>query len=469
MLEPMTARLEQRRTILVVDDEAPHRASLEKIFQRAGFDVFAAADGQQALEILRHEPIDVILSDLVMPKKDGRALLQDVQQDFKTTPFILMTAYGTIDHAVEAMRLGAHDFLTKPVRRGEVLHTVEKALEHKSLREENERLQQALNDLRLHVGTEASLNADMRAIEHALSNAAPTIAPLLFTGESGTGKEVHARKAHMLSDRKTQPFIALNCAALPENLLEAELFGVEKGAYTGADKTRLGRFERAQGGTLFLDEIGDMPLSMQAKMLRVLQDGQFERVGGQQPLQADVRLMCATNKDLDALIKAGLFREDLFYRINMFHFHLPPLDERKEDIPNIVQQLSQAYQKKYGREFELDSGAMRYLMHMKYPGNIRELQNILERAAILSQDGLISQSMLSGQQDDAVGPPITGQSIQIPIGLTMSDIEHIIIEKTLDAYDGDKNKVAQVLGIGLRTLYRKLNEQKSDGTLFKDV
>ena len=353
--------------ILVVDDEPAHRDSLRRIFERAGHEVVVAADGDEAIALLQREAVHVVLTDLVMPKRDGTAVLKAAKAAQPEADVILMTAYGTVENAVQAMRDGAYDFLTKPTRRGEVLACLERVLERQRLIGENRALKAELEDARADrrglqrlIGTSDAI----RQLKATIQQVAPTSAALLLTGESGTGKELVARAIHEGSARAGKPFVAVNCASLPESILAAELFGAEKGAFTGATERRLGRFERADGGTLLLDEVGDIPLLMQVQLLRVLQEGEIERLGGQDHVPVDVRIIAATHVDLRERVRQGLFREDLYYRLDVITLQLPPLRERDGDIPVLAMHFLQAHAARHGKSVRhIEPRAMACLLY----------------------------------------------------------------------------------------------------------
>jgi two-component system response regulator HydG len=441
-------------TILIVDDEDPLRASLVKTLRKEGYEVLEAPDGETALELIRREPVSVVLTDLKMPGMDGVQLLKAIKAISPEVEVILMTAYGTIETAVEAMREGAYDYIEKPLRRAEVLKTVANAMERQVLLMENRYLHQQLQDAR-GVKRIIGQSEPMRRVMEIVQQVAPSSATVLIEGESGTGKEVIANAIHYSSPRRDKPFIKVSCAALPETLLESELFGYERGAFTGAEKRKPGRFELADGGTLFLDEIGLMPLHLQVKLLRVLQEHEFERLGGTQTIKVDVRLIAATNVDLAEAVRNGLFREDLFYRLNVINIKLPPLRERKEDIPLLVDHFIRLYSEKNSKPLRgISKHAMAALIRYNWPGNVRELENVIERAVVLSKDEVIDEGDLPRHIVEQEEEPRT---ITIPIGTTMDEVERIVIEETLKHTKGNKMLAAKLLGISYRTIYRKLN------------
>jgi two-component system response regulator HydG len=440
-------------TLLVVDDERSNLESLEKIFAREGMRVLVAPDAKQALELVRQHRVHVVLTDLMMPGTTGLELLRALKQVAPEVEVVLMTAYGTVEAAVSAMREGAYDFVEKPLKRVSIVKSVRKAAERQRLVAENRSLK---NELRLltHRDMVGSSPAWRRALEVA-TQAAPSVATVLVLGESGTGKELLARYIHERSARAKGPFVAVNCAAIPETILESELFGHEKGAFTGAVSRKEGRFQKAAGGTLFLDEIGELSPTVQVKLLRVLQEGEFEPLGGSTQ-RADVRIVAATNRDLRAEVDAGRFREDLFYRLNVIAVTAPPLRARREDIPLLVDHFLGLYAKKNGRpRMTPTRGAMEKLLDYAWPGNVRELENVIERAVVLARDGTLGEEDLP--DSIAKAKPEAG-ALVFEIGTPLDAIELRVIRETLRHVKGDKSLAAQLLGISTRTIYRKLGE-----------
>jgi two-component system response regulator HydG len=440
-------------TLLIVDDDPANLASLERIFEREGIDVLTAADGKAALECLRKESIGVCLTDLMMPGMSGLDLLRASKTVSPGTETIVMTAFGTVETAVEAMKEGAWDFVTKPFKRIQVVRAVRRALDQQKLVLENQALRAQLaghKQARQIIG--ASLV--MRQTMEMVSQVAPSSATVLVLGESGTGKELLARAIHERSERSAASLVALNCAALPESVLEAELFGHEKGAFTGATSRRAGRFEAADGGTLFLDEIGETSPQLQVKLLRVLQEGEFERVGGNQTQQVDVRIVAATNKNLLEEVKEGRFREDLFYRLNVISITLPPLRERTEDIPLLAHHFTELYADKNRKQVNaITREALDALMVWRWPGNVRELENAIERAVVLCRSDTIGVDELPPAIRTGSGGT---RAITVPIGTPLEEIERRVIRETLAVTGGDKRLAAQLLGIATRTIYRKI-------------
>ena len=444
------------QTLLVVDDDRSNLDSLKQIFEREKLEVLTAADGREALDTLRRRRIAVMLTDLMMPGMTGIELMRAAKTVSPETEVVLMTAFGTVETAVEAMKEGAWDFVTKPFKRIQIVKAVKRALDQQSLVMENAALKAELEASR----RDRSIIGNSLVMRQALDmvrQVAPSHATVLLLGESGTGKELFARAIHTWSTRASKPFIALNCAALPESLLEAELFGHERGAFTGATARRQGRFELADGGTLFLDELGEMSPQVQVKLLRVLQEGEFERVGGTQTIKVDTRIVAATNKDLKAEVEAGRFREDLFYRLNVITLQLPPLRDRKDDVPLLAQHFLDIYSAKAAQVGKRVAGisrdAVQALQAWRWPGNVRELENVIERAVVLCRGDTITVEDLPPEQREVEPDP---RQIVIPIGTPLEEVERLLIQETLTAVKGDKRLAAQLLGIATRTIYRKI-------------
>ncbi len=437
--------------VLVADDEEGVRSFLVEALERGGHEVVPAADGDEALATLQREAFDLLLTDLKMPGLDGMALLARVRSEQPDLEVVVLTAHGTVDVAVEAMRAGAFDFLQKPIGSpAELRLVVERALEHRRLRTAVETAERTSTVL----PTLGHGDPAMEPVEHALRKVARTDATVLLMGESGTGKEVAARAVHAWSDRAAGPFMAINCAALTKTLLESELFGHEKGAFTGAHARHRGRIELAVGGTFFLDEVGELQPELQAKLLRVLEQRQFERVGGTQTIRADVRWVAATNRDLSEMIAAGEFREDLYHRLAVFPVRLPPLRERPADIVPLALELLHAIASDIARgPLTLGDGVAEALRGAPWSGNVRELRNALERAAILADGDTIERDHLFVQ---ALGH---ASGAGVPAGAqTLEEVERAAIEAALAAVGGNRRQAAERLGIGLRTLYDKLKK-----------
>jgi len=441
-------------TVLVVDDEPSNVASLEKIFGREGMRVLTADGAKTALEVARKHRVQVVLTDLMMPGVNGVELLKALKEITPDTEVVLMTAYGTVETAVQAMREGAYDFVEKPLKRMNIVKSVKKSAERHSLVAENRSLREELKLLttREIVGQSAAL----RRVLDVATQAAPSSATVLVLGESGTGKELIARYIHGKSGRAAGPFVAVNCAAIPESILEAELFGHERGAFTGAVSKREGRFARARGGTLFLDEIGELTPAVQVKLLRVLQEGEYEPVGGN-PVKADVRIVAATNRDLASEVEAGRFREDLYYRLNVIAVTAPPLRNRAEDVPLLVDHFLGVYCKKNGRpRLIVPPEVIRKLTDYSWPGNVRELENVIERATVLCRSDTLRLDDLPDAVAQASAP--APSALTFAIGTPLEEVEHRLIRETLAYTSGDKSLAAQLLGISTRTIYRKLGE-----------
>jgi two-component system response regulator HydG len=450
------------KLVLVVDDEPGILDSLSRIFRREGLEVMTASDAAAGLEMLRKQRVSVLLTDLMMPRTTGMDLLKAAKTVAPETEVVLMTAYGTVETAVAAMKEGAYDFVTKPLKRAHVVRIVRNALEKQSLVIENRALRAQLAERRRRaiIGTSLSWRRTMDiAVQAAASEAT-----VLLLGESGTGKELLARTIHENSPRASRPFVPINCAAIPESILEAELFGYEKGAFTGATSRREGRFEAANGGTLLLDEIGDMSRHVQVKLLRVLQEGEIERLGGAgRAIPIDIRLIASTNVDLGRAVREGRFREDLYYRLNVVPVHVPPLRDRREDIPLLVQHFIQLYAEKNGKPITgCSRRAIELLCDYPWPGNVRELENAIERAVVLSRESSIGEDDLPRDLRAAVtvggglGAVGAAPSLSFPIGTPLAEIEMRVIHETLRQTKGDKRLAAKLLGIATRTIYRRL-------------
>jgi DNA-binding NtrC family response regulator len=442
--------------ICVIDDKAPMRDSVTAALERAGHTVVSFADPVQALSAIRRSSFELVLTDLKMPNMDGLSLIRALRESRCDVPIIVMTAFGTVATAVEAMRVGAFDFVQKPFEADSLTLQIDRALEHQKLCIENEALRTSLGDV--HRGRE--MIGDSEAMQTVRSKIAQYVAgdaTVLITGESGTGKELAAAAIHAASPRGKGHMLCLNCAALSGNLLESELFGHERGAFTGADRMRKGRFELADGGTLLLDEISEMALPLQAKLLRVLQEGEFERVGSSATIRADVRVIATTNRMLEDWIQRKRFREDLFYRLNVLPLQLPALRDRSADIPILVghflEKMAIAAAK---TPLEVDSDAMDRLCEYRWPGNIRELENVCQRASVTVTDGVIRAADV-GQWLGRSGERGSGFE-QLRPGRMLQDMERQLIERTLKQFNGHRAKSAKALGMGIRTLGLKLKQ-----------
>ena len=452
----MPAPTADASTVLVVDDEPANVTSLEKIFRREGMRVLTASNARSALDVVRSHRVEVVLTDLMMPGVSGIELLRAIKKLSVDTEVVMMTAYGTVETAVQAMREGAYDFVEKPLKRMTIVRTVRKAAERGSLVAENRSLRREIANLtkREMVGSSAA----WRRVLDLVAQAAPSNATVLVLGESGTGKELIAREIHEQSARANAAFVAVNCSAIPETILEAELFGHERGAFTGALSRREGRFARAADGTLFLDEIGEVSPAVQVKLLRVLQEGEYEPVGGD-TVRVDVRILAATNKDLHAEVAAGRFREDLYYRLNVIAITAPPLRTRREDIPLLVDHFLGEYCAKNQRARLTAPGeVLQLLTDYSWPGNVRELENVIERAVVLCRgEQLTAADLPDTLRSAATEAP---SALSISVGTPLDEVERRLIRETLRHARGDKSLAAQLLGISTRTVYRKLSEME---------
>jgi DNA-binding NtrC family response regulator len=434
--------------ILVVDDEAILRDAIAEALRRAGHEVDAFDSGRPAMDRFARESYRLVITDLKMPGMDGMAVLEEARRLAEDVPVIVVTAHGTVETAVAAMKKGAYDFIIKPFKLEELEVLVQRALEHGQLAAENEVLRARVGEPD---GPDAVWSPATRAVYETLERAAASDATVLVAGESGTGKEVAARTLHRLSRRRAEPFLCVNCAALSAGLLESELFGHEKGAFTGADRMRKGRFELAHGGTLLLDEVSEIDPGLQAKLLRVLQERSFERVGSSQARRADVRVVATTNRDLPAEVARGRFREDLYYRLNVLPVRMPPLRERREEIPLLAEHFLRRHRKRISR------GAMKRLCEYGWPGNVRELANVIERAAVLSPGEEISSETIAPWLEGGARAPLS------LVGVPLEAIERRAIEENLKACGGNREKTAQILGISSRTLRDKLKIWEAKG------
>ncbi len=449
------------QTVLIVDDQESIRLALSRLLSQEGYEVLLAENGESALGILRENKVNVVLSDMKMDKMDGLSLLKTSKLIKPDVEVILITAHGTIEKAVEAMKVGAYDFITKPFKKMVIANMIRKAMEKQALVVENKFLQEKL------ANSEHDKHADfigqsdvIRDVIKLAEQVAPSQASVLIQGESGTGKEAVASLIHSVGSRKDKPFVKVSCAALPETLLESELFGYEKGAFTGAVNQKEGRFELAHDGTLFLDEIGEIAPSIQVKLLRVLQEGEFERLGGMRVLKSNVRIISATNVNLSDAIKQKTFREDLYYRLNVITISIPPLRERREDIPLIINHYLQVYQEKNNKPIGgISEEALDIMADYQWPGNVRELKNVVERAVVLTQDRIITQKDLP---ENITGTRNEKRKFSIPFGMPLREIETKIIIETLKRSSGDKEVASKLLGITPRTIYRKMNSLEEE-------
>jgi len=436
--------------VLVVDDTQLMRESLETALSRAGHKVSSFDSGGPALAELELRDFDVVLTDLKLPGMDGIELLEKVRQNCPDTEVVMVTAYGTVETAVKAMKLGAFDYIMKPFRAEEIEVVVSRALRHRELVMENVALKSQVADKKAELVGESRA---MRSLREEIGKVAGASSTVLIRGETGTGKELVARALHAASPRAKRAFLCVNCAALSAGLLESELFGHEKGAFTGADKARKGRFELADGGTILLDEVSEIPPGLQAKLLRVLQEKAFERVGSSLSRKVDVRVLATTNRDLEGAVQSGSFRKDLFYRLNVVPIYVPALRDRLEDIPMTVEHFLRLYGAEQGRCVRrMSPDAMDLLMEYDWPGNIRELENIVERACVLGQSHTILPRQISGW----LKPGLNGDSLNVHLGLTLEEVNRRYTKATLESLGGHRAKTATALGIGLRTLGMKI-------------
>jgi DNA-binding NtrC family response regulator len=451
---------------LVVDDEPSTRELFAELLERWGYHVDQTDDGHRALKLAAELHPDVIISDLVMPKLDGLALTRALREESPDTPVIIITGKGTIDAAVEAVREGVFDFVEKPLDPARLKVILQRALEKKRTEHEMHVLRRRLGQVdSAGVGIVGASPA-MRKVMDLVEKVAPSKASVVITGQSGTGKEMVARAIHQLSPRKDKPFIAINCSAIPAGLMESEMFGHERGAFTGADQRRLGSWELADGGTLFLDEVGEIPIELQAKFLRVLEEERLRRLGGKSEIAVDVRVISATNRDLKEEIKAGRFREDLYFRLNVFHIPLAPLKERREDIGLLVQHFMDRFSREGGKRTQgISPQALKLLQDYAWPGNIRELRNTLERGVILCGAGVIDVEHLPAEFATGGGE---SAYLKLPFGLPLREVEKEYILNSLSRLQNNKARTAQALGISEKTLYNKLYRYSGKGPRGKD-
>lgn len=445
------------RTILIVDDELNIRQGLCAAVEAEGYEGITASDGAEALGILSKTPVDLVITDLRMPGVDGNELLKKIYSSYPTIPVIVLTGHGTIEEAVNAMQNGAVDFLTKPVDLNHLFMIIKRSLSAKDMASRNIELEKELENLKKKnsftkiIGNSPSVSKLLDTVQRVAS----TKASVLITGESGVGKELVADSIVNFSTRKDKPFIKVHCAAFNENLLESELFGHVKGAFTGAVADKRGRFEMADGGTLFLDEIGEISQSAQIKLLRVLQEREFERVGSEKTIKTDVRIIAATNRNLEEEIKAGRFREDLYYRLNVVRIEVPPLRTRKEDLFLLCKDFLNTFNQENGKNVEgFSTEAKTAILSYEWPGNIRELRNCVESAVVMCRSNVIGIEDLPPQ----VSKCRAINEITIPIGSTMEEIKKTVIEQTISYCNGNKTKAAQMLNIGRKTIFRQIND-----------
>ena len=444
-----------KKSILIVEDDRTVGESLRLLLKKKGYGILLASSGKEALQFLRQKAIDLVITDLVMPKMDGVELLEAVKGLKAETEVIVISAQGTIEKAVQAMKLGAFDFIEKPINPRVISLVVERALEKQTLVLQNRDLLARLEE-RFQFKNMVGKSKEMVRVFELIRHIAPYDSSVLIMGESGTGKELIANAIHYNSPRATLPFIKVSCASLSEGIIESELFGHEKGAFTGAFTSRKGRFELAHKGTLFLDEVEDIPPSTQIKLLRVLQEGEFERVGGSKTLKVNIRVIAASNRDLQEAVKQGTFREDLYYRLNVVTIRLPPLRERRDDIPFLVNFFIEKYNKRYQMKVRgISQRAMSLLMEYDWSGNVRELENTIESILVVNSPDVIDLVHLPQEiRDFRVGPEV----ISVKIGTPLEEVEREMLIQALKATKGNKRRAAQLLGINVRTIHRKMEE-----------
>jgi two-component system response regulator HydG len=454
----MNGQVERRAKLLVVDDDSSHRTMLAAVLGEEGYETTVAAGGEEALEILAEETFDLVLLDLRMDGTGGMEVLGEISDRLPGLPAVMMTAYASVETAVEALKKGARDYLTKPLDTEELKLTVARVLEHSRLKTENRELRARLKE-EYSFGRLVGTDGAMAEVVETLRRVAPTEATLLILGESGTGKELAANAVHENSPRSGAPFVAVNCAAIPETLLESELFGYEKGAFTGAVGRKEGKIASAHGGTLFLDEVAEMPPSLQAKMLRFLQEREIQPLGSSTTRVVDVRIIAATNRDLEEEVRQGTFREDLYYRLNVVPARIPPLRERREDIPLLAQTFFEEYREKHRQEVKnISPEAVALLREQPWPGNVRELENSIERAVVLCRGDMLGvEDLFPGQSPSAGGgaPADPYRS-----GLTLKEAESELIMLALERTGGNKTQAARDLGVSRQTLINRLKESQ---------
>jgi two-component system response regulator HydG len=448
-------RLMDKKLILIAEDDPTVGESLRLLLKKRGHEILLAANGKEALQLFRHKGVDLVITDVVMPKMNGIELLEAVKGLRPETEVIVISAQGTIEKAVQAMKLGAFDFIEKPINPRVISLLVERALEKQTLILQNRDLRSRLED-KFHFKNIVGRSEKMVKVFELIHHIAPYSSSVLIVGESGTGKELIANAIHYNSPRASMPFVKVSCASLSEGIIESELFGHEKGAFTGAITSRKGRFESAHQGTLFLDEVEDIPPATQIKLLRVLQEGEFERVGGNRTIKVDIRIIAASNRDLQEGVKAGVFREDLYYRLNVVNIKLPALRDRKDDIPFLVNFFIRKYNEKYRMKAEgVSQRAMNLLVDYEWAGNVRELENTIESVMVISSPKVVDLQHLPPEIRDRKGRP---DVIPIEIGTPLEEVEREMLIQTLRATKGNKRKAAKLLGINVRTIHRKVEE-----------
>ena len=451
--------MSKKKQVLVIDDEDAMRHVLTSMLSKEGYLVKTCANGDEGMSALDEDVFDLVLCDVRMPGMDGLSFFKEIKKKGHHLPVIIMSAYGTIDTAVEAIKEGAYDYISKPFRQDEIILTLRKAEEREKLTRENIRLKEVV-EKNYSFSSIIGKGPKMQEVFNAIKKVADVKSTVLLTGESGTGKELVARAIHYNSNRKDEPFIAVNCGAIPENLIESELFGHVKGAFTDAVKTRKGLFEEADGGTLFLDEIGELPLALQVKLLRVLQEGEIARVGSATIIKVDVRIITATTRDLAEEVKEGRFRDDLFYRLNVFSLKLPPLRERTEDIPMLVDHFIGKYREKLDINIKgVDRDALELAINFSWPGNVRELENAIERAIVMSEGDKIALNDLPSElREGGGGQIIPFQEESLSIKKNSKSLEECLIRKALEETGGNRTKAAKLLEISHRALIYKIKD-----------
>jgi two-component system NtrC family response regulator len=448
-------------TILIVDDEKNYLVVLEAVLNSEGYEIMTADNARDALHCIRNADLDLVITDVKMPGMSGMELLSECGKIKPDLPVIIMTAYGTIEMAVEAMKQNAYDYITKPFQNEQLKLTIRKALEKYRLIKENLRLSEALSD-RFRYGNIIGKSKPMLKIYDMIEKVAQSKASVLITGPSGTGKELIAKAIHYGSAKKKGPFVSINCGALTETLLESELFGHERGAFTGAVSMKKGRFELADAGTLFLDEVGDMPPSLQVKLLRVLQEMVFERVGGTKSIKVDVRVLSASNRNIKEDVKTGTFREDLYYRLNVIHMEVPPLRERTDDIPLLVKTFIDKYTEgKNSKKFELAPETWKRIYRYPWPGNVRELENVIERALVLSSGGVITpqdlpEELLENKEEEVDLDKIVPLNVSLPEAL--EKVEEKLIKRAFRYSNNVQSRAAEMLGLSRRMMHYKMKK-----------
>ena len=444
--------------ILIVDDEDAQRSILKGYLEKKGYKIFSASSGTEGIKVVQQNLIDIVLSDFKMPDKTGLEVLEEVKKINPEISFVILTAYGTIENAVKAMRLGAFDYISKPVDLDELDLMLERIIEHKNLKSEIQLLKNQLKE-KFKIDSIISNSPKMEEVLSLASRAADSKATILIYGESGTGKEVLAKSIHYVSSRKEKPFIAVNVPALPETLLESELFGHEKGAFTGAEKTKKGRFELAESGTIFLDEIGDIPINLQVKLLRVLQEHQIERLGSTESINIDVRIIAATHQNLEDKIKDGTFREDLFYRLNIVSLHIPPLRERKEDVLPFIDYFIEKYASENNKpKLSLSKEAVDAIIKYNFPGNVRELENIIERAVVLCRTDVITLNDLPNVVKGFKAEKEILVNDELTLVEQVEELEKKLIYDALSKADGNQSQAGRMLGLTERNLRYKMQK-----------